>query len=60
MIKDTVIEQQLVKLSSEEQRRLAEMANDAGMTVMEFIEYSQKAQIYKNAAERLRLKADAA
>ena len=60
MIKETVLEQRMVRLSSEEQRRLAEMANEAGMTVPEFIEYSQKAQIYKNAAERLKLSGDAA
>ena len=42
-------------LSEQEQRRLKQLADKVGMTVDQWIEYSQKAQIYHNAEERLGL-----
>ena len=43
-----------------ERDQLRRLAHDAGMTIPEWIEYSQKAQIYLNAGEVLRAKGRAA
>jgi hypothetical protein len=44
---------QLTKLTPAERERLQQIAAKAGMTVDEWIEYAQKAQIYHNAHEVL-------
>ena len=48
-----ILEQHLEKLTPAERTQLESLAAKAGMTVSEWIEFSQKAQIYHNALERL-------
>ena len=48
-----ILKQYLNKLPSQERAQLETLANKAGMTVSEWIEFSQKAQIYHNAKEIL-------
>ena len=48
-----ILTQQLKDLSEQERDQLEKLAAKAGMTVTEWIEYSQKAQIYHNAKEIL-------
>jgi phage gp16-like protein len=43
----------LDKLTPQERHQLEQLAAKAGMTVAEWVEYAQKAQIYHNAQERL-------
>lgn len=45
--------QSLDKLTPQERQQLEKLAAKAGMTVAEWIEYAQKAQIYHNAQELL-------
>lgn len=47
------LEQNLNKLTAQERTQLEALADKAGMTVSEWIEFSQKAQIYHNAQEIL-------
>ena len=55
----TTLTQQLEKLNSAERSQLEALAKKAGMTVSDWIEFSQKAQIYHNAKEILTGKAAA-
>ena len=48
-----LLTQSLDKLTPQERRQLEKLAEQAGMTVAEWVEYAQKAQIYHNAAELL-------
>lgn len=50
------IEQQLSRLSDQERAQLERFAKTAGMTMKEWLEYAQKAQIYRNAKEVLKTK----
>ena len=50
------LKQHTKHLSNDERRRLKELSKRANMTEEEYLEYLPKAQIYKNAAERLGLK----
>jgi hypothetical protein len=48
-----ILTQQLDRLTPAERAELERLAANAGMTVAEWIEFSQKAQIYHNAQEIL-------
>ena len=48
-----ILQQHLDKLTPSERSQLEALAKKAGMTVGEWIEFSQKAQIYHNAQEIL-------
>ena len=48
-----ILTQQLDRLSDAEREQLKVLADKAGMSVEDWIEYSQKAQIYHNAEEIL-------
>ena len=52
----TLIQIDLNKLTSAERRGLEQRANQANMTVDQFLDYAQKVQIYRNAEEILKLK----
>ena len=49
-----IIKQQLAKLSTIERQNLVKQAEEAEMTIGEFVEFKFKAQIYENANERLK------
>ena len=49
----SILKQSLESLTAAERSRLESLAEQANMTVPEWIEFSQKAQIYYNAQEIL-------
>lgn len=55
-----LLTQHLNRLSDQEREELNRRAADAGMTVEDWIAFSHKAQIYRNAEEVLKIRKEAA